>query len=121
MGPWGEAAAVTRVALPPAPAAATAQTDDDGVTLRWASRAHAAYRIQVARDAAFTQVLHDERVGEPQWLLRKPAPGNYFVRIQAIDADGFAGPFGQPQRVDVPPTGSRWWWWLIPALVLLVV
>ena len=120
MGPWGDAATVTRVAVPPAPAPEPPQAGAGGITLRWASRGQSSYRIQIARDAAFAQVLHDERTGDTQWLLRSPAPGSYYVRTQAIDADGFAGPFGQPQLVDVPTTGSSWWWLLIPVLLLLI-
>ena len=120
MGPWGDAGALTRVALPPAPTPELPQVSAAGVTLRWASRAQSSYRIQIARDAAFAQMLHDERTGDTQWLLRSPAPGSYYVRTQAIDADGFAGPFGQPQLVDVPTTGSSWWWLLIPVLLLLI-
>lgn len=119
VGPWGDSQPVTRVALPPAPASEPAQTSADGVLLAWRESAGARYRIQVSRDAGFTQLLIDERVDTPQWLLRAPEAGSYFVRVQTIDADGFAGPFGATQQVDVPR--SPLWWLLVPAVLLLLL
>lgn len=73
----------------------------------------------MARDAAFAlPLVRDETVAEPQLLLRDPEPGTYHVRVKTIDADGFAGPFGQTQQVDVPR--SKWWWLLLPAVLLLL-
>ena len=57
-------------------------------------------------------------MAEPQLLLRDPPSGTYYLRVKTIDADGFAGPFGQAQQIDVP--SSPWWWLLVPALLLLL-
>jgi hypothetical protein len=117
-GPWGDPLSVTRVALPPPPASSPSQTTREGVLLSWRESAGARYQLQVARDAAFTTLLHDERVEVAQWLLRSPAPGSYFVRVRTIDADGFVGPFGAVQQVDV--RWFEWWMLLVPALLLLL-
>ena len=66
----------------------------------------------------FAQMVRDETVAEPQLLLRDPPPGTYYLRVKTIDADGFAGPFGQAQQIDVP--SSPWWWLIVPAVLLLL-
>jgi hypothetical protein len=119
VGPWGEALALTRVAPPPAPVPQAPQSTSDGVLLSWGQGGAARFQVQVARDADFKQLLREEAVDTAQWLLRQPEPGRYFVRVRALDASGFAGPYGQAQQVDVArPT--PWWWLLVPALVLLL-
>jgi hypothetical protein len=119
VGPWGDVQSVTRVALPPAPASEAAQTHADGVLLSWRDSAGARYQVQVARDAGFTQLLHDEIVDAPQWLLRTPEAGSYYVRVRTLDADGFAGPYGATQQVDVPRSPP--WWLLLPVVLLLLL
>lgn len=118
MGPWSDAQTVVRIAPPPAPAPQPPQTTDDGVLLMWAGTAGARYQLQVAHDDRFAELLHDERLEAAQWLLRQPEPGRYFVRVRSIDADGFVGPFGAPQQVEVK--SSNWWWLLLPAALLLL-
>lgn len=117
-GPWSDPQQLTRVALPPPPSAQPPQATPDGVLLLWRAEPGARYQVQVAADAAFAQPLHDEQVDTAQWLLRQPAPGQYFVRVRSIDADGFTGPYGAVQQVDVPR--SRPWWLLLPLVLLLL-
>lgn len=118
-GPWGDAATLTRVAVPPAPAAEPPQATDGGMLLRWRESPGATrYQVQVAADAGFAQPLHDQQVDTPRWLLPQPEPGTYFVRVRALSADGFTGPYGVPQQVEVPHS-MGWWLLLLPALLLL--
>ena len=117
-GPWGDAQRVTRVEQPPPPAPEPPEATTDGLRLRWAAGpAGTRYQVQVSRDPRFTPMLHDERVEQPSWLLPKPEPGRYFVRVRSIDGEGFEGPFGSPQEVDVPR--SLWWLLLLPLVLLL--
>ncbi len=119
-GPFSDAHSFTRTLPPAAPPPAEPQQSDEGVLLRWPSSAPAGTRwqVQVARDAAFGQMVSEGTVTEPQWLLREPPAGSYFLRVKTIDADGFAGPFGQAQQIEVP--SSPWWWLIVPALLLLL-
>jgi hypothetical protein len=119
-GPFSDAQSFTRIPPPPAPPPAEPQKNDDGLLLRWPSgdAAGTRWQAQVARDAAFTEVVRDETLVEPQLLLRDPPAGKYFVRVKTIDADGFVGPYGQTQQLEVP--SSPWWWLLLPALLLLL-
>jgi hypothetical protein len=119
-GPFGDAQHFTRIAPPPAPPPATREPHDDGLLLRWPADATPGtkWQVQIARDAAFAANVLDATVSEPQVLLRDPAAGTYHVRVKTIDADGFAGPYGQPQQVEVPH--SKWWWLVVPALLWLL-
>jgi hypothetical protein len=119
-GPFSDAQSFTRIAPPAAPPPAEPTPQADGLLLRWPAGdlAGSRWQVQVARDAAFAQTVRDETVAEPQLLLRDPPSGAYFLRVKTIDADGFAGPYGQTQQIDVPL--SPWWWLVVPALLLLL-
>ncbi len=66
----------------------------------------AEWRVQIARDAAFTAIAADARVPVAVDRLAVPAvpAGNYFVRVSAFDAEHFEGPFSDvvPVSVVVP-------------------
>jgi hypothetical protein len=119
-GPWGDAQTVTRLTPPPPPPAEPPQVAPDGVLLAWRQSPHAGttYRVQVANDSGFSKLVADETVDQPSWLLRKPDPGTYYVRVRSIDAEGMVGAFGGAQQIDVPQGFA--WWWLLPALLLLI-
>ncbi len=51
----------------------------------------ALYRVQVAKDAAFEQVLGEFKTKETALDLRSIDNGDWFVRIRGIDADGLEG------------------------------
>ena len=119
VGPWGDARSFTRVAVPAPPASRPPEATADGVVLAWNPGNATRFRLQVSKDADFKTLLHDEMLDSANWLLRKPEAGTYFVRVGALSADGFAGPFGQPQQVDVARP-VLWWWMLVPALVFLL-
>lgn len=63
----------------------------------------AQWRVQVARDGRFRDLVADTRV--PVTVDRLEArglpPGGYFARVSAIDADGFEGPAGAAAAVQV--------------------
>ena len=119
VGPWGDARSFTKLALPAPPVSKLPEVTADGVVLAWNPGDATRFAVQVSADASFKTLLHDETVDGSTWLLRKPEPGSYFVRVRALGADGFAGPYGQPQQVDVARS-VKWWWMLIPALVFLL-
>jgi hypothetical protein len=117
-GPWSDTLAVTGLALPPPPEGEPPQLTSEGVLLRWRERAAARYQVQVAADPGFTRILFDEHVSAPQWLLPKPGAGTYHVRVRVTDADGFVGPYGDLQQVEVPH--SKWWWLLLVPLLAVI-
>jgi hypothetical protein len=119
MGPWGDARSFTRVAPPAVPVSQAPRITPEGVWLAWNPGSATRFQLQVASDAAFSNILHDEKVDGSQWLFRKPESGRYHVRVRALDAAGVMGPYGQTQVVEVEPS-TKWWWFLLPALVILI-
>ena len=119
-GPFGDPQTFVRRAPPPSPPPADLQTDADGLRLRWAAAAEpgASYVYQLARDPGFAQIVKQGRSTEPSVPLGDAAGGSYWLRVRTIAADGFEGPWGAAQEIDVPR--SRWWWLLLPAALLLL-
>jgi hypothetical protein len=93
--------------LPPAPAwiaappAELAVTDTAIIVAKYGpgqgtGPAAAQWRVQIARDEAFNDLVVDVRVPVAITDLEAKAlvPGVYLTRVSAIDADAFEGPFG---------------------------
>lgn len=117
-GPWGDAQEFRRVL--PGPGVAPAEVSEGALTLRWSAQAQAArYRLQVARDDTFSVPLLDLLSESPQHRLSELAPGEHHVRVQAIGADGYTGPWGSTQRFVVPEASRQPWWALLLLLPLL--
>lgn len=118
-GPWGDALAFEQREIPPPPTAAAPQLEGDTIALRWSRRAPGdRYRVQIARDEAFADLLLDQETAEPGLTLPRPAPGPYRLRVMTLDGDGYAGPWGTPSVLEVP---VPLWWWLAPLGALLLV
>jgi len=99
-GPFAAPQSFTLVPTP-AVAAFEAPVDSDTPTLRWAAAPGLRFHGQVARDEAFTQIVLEAELAQPSWTLTGLARGVYFVRLQARDASGVAGPVSPPHRVRV--------------------
>lgn len=67
------------------------------------SAAPAGWHVQVARDSAFDTLTSDVRVAgtETRLLPQKVEPGDYYVRVSAVDATGSEGPMSVATRVRV--------------------
>jgi hypothetical protein len=51
------------------------------------------YRLEIARDATFFDVVLETRTGpEPTARVTVLEPGTYFWRVSAVSSDGFEGP-----------------------------
>ncbi len=79
------------------------------------------YHFQLAEDVEFTKLLLDEQTSQPRVEIQRPDSGEYFVRVRTIDPDGFTGPFGQAQTIDIPMEGLYWWLLLLPLLALIAI
>lgn len=120
-GPWSDVLRFRRVV--PAPGLAEPESGAGGVNLRWRDQPAAArYRVQVARESAFGEPIFDEMVDGQTVQVPRPAPGQYFVRVQAEGRDGVVGPWGEPQQFSVDAENSRWQWLLllVPFLVFVL-
>ena len=107
-GSYGGAIEVVRA--PPAPALEWADMLAYKLTIAWADvpSGHT-YRIQLARDAGFADIVLDEAVTDPTAQMRLPPAGPYFVRVKAITADGVEGAFSATRRFSVPRSPLVFW------------
>lgn len=119
LGPFGDAQSYTQKLEPPSPALELPEPGAEGLMFRWQAPAPGQkVRFQVATDSAFGQIVLDETTDAAQTLLKDPAPGTYHLRARTIESDGFEGPFGAAQQVEVPRSP---WWWLVPGGLLLLL
>ena len=103
-GPFSAPVAFQAVALPPVPSAPSMR-GGDATTLHitWSASAGGPWRhqIQLARDAAFTQLVDDQQLTDPAFTRKMPPAGTYHVRVRQIAADGLEGVWTDPQRFNV--------------------
>ncbi|HET9823641.1 MAG TPA: FecR domain-containing protein [Burkholderiaceae bacterium] len=98
-GPWGEPRAfVLRAppANPPPP-----RIGDRTLVFAWAAEPGQTFDFQLARDAAFSDLVLERRLEQAEYELPRPPGGVYYMRVRARDADGFQGPFTAPQRFEI--------------------
>ncbi len=118
-GPWSDAMAF-RVPYP-GPSLEGTQLDENSMTFAWRAGAEGqSFHFQFARDNAFANIIHDESTTASQLTIAKPDSGTYFLRIKTIESDGFHGPWGPAQEIDVP-RGISYWFMLLMLLPLLVL
>jgi len=100
-GRYGQSMPLQRSDVPVDPSLQQLQPGKRMLTLRWqASDGHPRYRVQIARNAAFSKLLLDREVDAPEVTLKQPwRGGTLHVRVQQIDDDGYAGAFSATQQV----------------------
>lgn len=84
--------------LPPYPA----KIEEEVIVLAWPAEPGQNFEVQLAADAAFTQLLEERKTSEPTASLPRPEQGVYHARVRAIDADGTVGPFALAPPINVP-------------------
>jgi len=108
-GPFSDPQLIRRI--PPAPKLEEPEMTDDTLVLNFRKGLPGQkYQVQMAKDEAFTQLVIDKQLEEPKLEQPLPESGEYLVRIRTIDPDGFIGPFGSPQVIEVP--GFDWYLFL---------
>lgn len=100
LGPWGDGSSFEVRPEPPAPPKPA--VGDNGVRFAWQGLPGQQFDFQVARDEGFTQLVLERRMTETTIELPRPGTGRFWVRLRAIDPDGWVGPFGAPQYFDLP-------------------
>lgn len=98
-GPFSATQSVRIVDAPPtlqAPALSPTQ-----VRITWHDgAADRRYRVQLARDDAFTAILQEREAAASPVTLPRPAPGRYWLRVLATEADGYPISPGAPLAFD---------------------
>jgi hypothetical protein len=119
-GPFGDPQQLTRKQPPPAPPPAQASVSSSGLAMRWpaSNEQGARYAYQLARDANFAQIVAQGETAQPEFATSPPGGGVYHFRVRTLTADGYAGPWGGAQSIELPD--NRWWWLLLPAALLLL-
>jgi hypothetical protein len=122
-GPFGDWQAFTRRTPPPAPSPAPPEAEAGRVRLAWPKGGDGTtYRLQIARDVSFSDIVIDRATSTPGTTIESPAPGTYYLRVKSIEADGLEGDFGVPQSFAVAvPAPKRRPWGLLLSLVPVVV
>lgn len=89
--------------LPAAPAFVAAGTAGMDNQVHWDGQTGHTYRIQVAQDEAFAQIVADQATQQPTWDFADLAPNTYYLRVQAIDAAGVASTFSPVRQINTRP------------------
>jgi hypothetical protein len=119
-GPFSSIQTFKRVKPPPQ--AEEPAINDKTMTLRWpADLPGVKYHFQMAKDESFKDILVDKQLAEPNLEIPRPDGGEYFIRVQTAYPDGFVGPYGKPQIIDVPRSGVYWWLLTLLPLALLAL
>lgn len=119
-GPFSDTQGYTQRKIPESPKSEEPTMDEKTLAFRWrAGDEGSKYQLQLAKESSFAKPTLEKTLTENQVRIDRPEPGTYFTRIKTIDADGFAGPFGAAQRVEVPEPPSKPWWLLLLLIPLL--
>ena len=93
------------------------------VEFQWAENVEAAtYHLQVAKDAGFKQLVHEDKAIQGPRMVSKMPLGQYFWRVASLRKDGDRGPYGdvatftlmsppaapEPPSMDDKSVGFRW-------------
>ncbi len=87
---WGKTRSF-RVQPPPAsPGDVLASTRDGALNVTWQGKA-SEYRIEIASDPQFKQIIGRHRAVTQEVRISKPQPGRYWLRVVPYDAEGTQG------------------------------
>lgn len=114
-GPFGPIRVLRVRPVSPVPSVAAAA--DRSVTVHWATTGGQRYRLEVARDRQFSALEAEGLVSGEHWDSAPLRPGDHFVRLTAIDDDGYAAPPAAPVAAWVPVPG--WYWLAVPGVLAL--
>lgn len=99
-GPWGEVR-VLKVLPPTAPPQPPAFTKGR-MASSWEAEAGQTFEYQLANNKDFAKPVLSLVLKEPKIDVAMPEPGKYFVRLRAIDVDGYVGPWTPTQSFITP-------------------
>ncbi|THF64714.1 hypothetical protein E6C76_11735 [Pseudothauera nasutitermitis] len=114
-GPWSAPSKV--LVRAPAAVPEPPEIGDEGLTFRWAGEAGQRFDYEFSADEDFSTTRYAGQVDQPQVDLPRPPPDTYFMRVRAIEPDGYVGAWSGAQRVIVP-ANIPWWILLFPLLAL---
>ncbi len=102
-GPYSPARGFRVLVVPEPVNANSPALAENEVEFSWSRAANAAsYHFQLAEDEDFKRLLVDETLTPPLYKMEKLDPGDYYFRVRAISDEDVAGPFGVPNRLEIP-------------------
>jgi hypothetical protein len=100
VGPFTDPMPFDLVPQPPAPKVGKPTSSHNQVSFGWpAGSTGQHYHIQLSRKPDFTHPQIDQTLDQPMLEIKKPGSGTWYVRVQTIDTDGYAGPWGATQKI----------------------
>jgi hypothetical protein len=100
VGPFTDPLPFDLVPQPPAPEVGKPTSSKNNVSFGWpAGTPGQRYHIQMDRHADFAHPPIDQTLDQPMLEIKKPGSGTWYVRVQTIDTDGYAGPWGAVQKI----------------------
>lgn len=102
-GLWSDGLRFSFVAPPKSPSAEVPTMDEDSISLRWQDLGPGiSYQFQMAKDPLFTKIIIDKKTEQADINFDKPEDGGtYYVRIKAIDPEGYEGEFSPAQTFEI--------------------
>jgi hypothetical protein len=99
-GPFTDPMPFDLVPQPPAPKMDKPKSSHNQLSFGWpAGSTGQHYHIQLARKPDFAHPQIDQTLDQPMLQIKKPGSGTWYVRVQTIDTDGYAGPWGATQKL----------------------
>jgi hypothetical protein len=112
-GAWSH---ISPIIVPPvAPTQLTVQVAGKQVLAAWQGDA-AGYQVEIDSDPGFVKPLLTQRVNELRIALPAPEPGDYWLRVRSLGADGAPGAASPPQAIRIDSFTP--WWLLIPIFLV---
>jgi hypothetical protein len=100
VGPYTDPMPFDLVPQPPAPEVGKPASSRRQVSIGWQAGAPGQrYHVQLDRHPDFAHPAIDQTLQQPVLDMRKPGSGVWYVRVQTIDTDGYAGPWGAAQKI----------------------
>ena len=112
-GAWGDTQALI---LRPTPRAPLGRLSPDGasIELAWGGRPEDRTEVELARDAAFAQIIARGDFGAPNGKLGRPSAGTAWARYRFAEPDGFKSAWSAPVKIEVESNWRKAWGALLP-------
>lgn len=99
-GPFSDPMPFDLVPQPPAPEVGKPTSSHRQMSFGWqAGTPGQRYHIQLDHQPDFAHPQIDQTLDQPVLQMKKPGSGTWYVRVQTIDTDGYAGPWGAVQKI----------------------
>jgi hypothetical protein len=102
-GPFGDTQ--TFKLLPAQTMTPVSDTGSNTLSFNWPAEPGQKFLLEIARDPAFAAIYLTQQLDQPEISIPRPDAGSYFIRVKAIDPDGYAGAFSATQKIEI---FSRW-------------